>query len=126
MANVLGNLIVSLGIVTSPFEKGVQAATKQIDSFQKSLKKFSDSTLANVLSLGALTAGVKASLDQASAFERVTNELAASARIAGQDLGALNSIVAQGHDKFGLSKTMATEFAVEISKLADKTGGLKD
>ena len=126
MADTIGKLVVALDLVASPFERGLKAASKQADSFQKSLKKFSESTLGSVLSFAALEEGIRRSMDAAREFETATNALSASAKLAGQDLGTLTALVEDARSKFKLSKTTATEFGIEISKLADKTGGLKD
>lgn len=126
MASLLGNLRVRLTAETEDFRRGLDNARKNLDTFQKSLEKFSRSTIAQVASFGALVAGVRASIDAAKEYESANSALAASARLAGQDLDSLKGLVADARAKFGLSATAASEFALQISRLADKTGGLKD
>jgi hypothetical protein len=126
MAKFLGSLRVRLTAETEDFRKGLTGATKNLQTFQKSVDKFASSMLAQTVSIAALGAGIKKSLDVAQELDRVQNALASSAKIAGQNLDVLNGVVANAQSRFKLSKIAATEFTTEVAKLADQTGGLKD
>lgn len=126
MAKLLGRLRVVLDAQTEDFRRGLTSARKNLDTFEKSITKFSKSTIAQVASITALVAAVKQSIDTAAEYEKANNALAASARLAGQDLATLRGIVAQGRSQFGLSIDSAQQFALQISRLADEAGGLKD
>lgn len=121
---LLGNLRVRLTAETEDFRRGMDSARNRVGSFQKELTKLSASTIAQVASVGAVTAALRKSLEVAKEYDSVTGALAASARTTGQELRTLNAIVDQSRELFGLSRITAHQYTQAIANLADRAGGL--
>jgi hypothetical protein len=123
--SLLGTMKVRLTAETAEFTRGVDSARKNVQSLKKDFEKFKASTLAQVVSLGAISMALRTAFDAAKQYDSVTGSLAASARLAGQDIKTLESIASSAAQQFGLSSIRAHEFTIQISELADKAGGLQ-
>ena len=125
MASILGTLRVRLTAETEDFRRGLESAGKNVESFQKSLERFRDSTIEEFLGLDAIVEGIKKSLEAAQQLGSAQDALAASARLSGQSLDTLQAIVAEASSKFAMGKIEANAYALQISRLADVAGGLQ-
>jgi hypothetical protein len=119
---LLGQLRVRLTAETEDFRRGLDGARRNLGSFEKSLSKLSQNTLAQVASVTAVTAALRASFAAADAFEASQRKLAASAKLTGQNLGFLQATAEQARQKFALSAPLAADLTTELHKLAAKAG----
>jgi len=122
MAKLLGSLRVRLTAETEDFRRGLTAARKNVDTFEKSLTRFRTRTLAQVASLGALTLALRSSFEVVNEYDKAERQLAATAKLTGTNLAYLNSVAQQGREEFRLSQVAASGFAIELAKLAKNAG----
>lgn len=122
MATLLGTLRVRLAAETADFKRGLDAARKQTQSFQKELNRFRNNTLAQVASLGAVSMALKSSIDVANQYDNAQRQLAATAKLTGTEFGFLQSTSKAAQDQFKLSAISANGFTIELAKLAGKAG----
>jgi outer membrane lipoprotein SlyB len=124
--SILGNLKVRLTAETEDFRRGLESAKGNLNTFEKSVKKARLALIAKVASVAAVTAAMKKSLEVAKQYDSVTGALAAQAKLTGQNLDDLNQISNHSIRQFKLSSIAAGGYTLQISKLADKAGGLRN
>lgn len=120
--SILARLRVRLTAETQDFQRGLESARKQTRSFERDLKRFRRSTLANVASIGALGVALKSSLDVANRYDNAQRQLAATAKLTGTNFGFLQQTSKQAQEQFKLSGISANAFTIELTKLAGKAG----
>ncbi len=77
---------------------------------------------ANVVSFAAISAAVYKAFQALDEFRTATLKLEGTAKITGVALSDLTNLANKAQKQFGLSKTQASDFAVEMAKLASKAG----
>jgi hypothetical protein len=122
--NLLGKLRVQLSAETSDYTRGLNDARKKLTTFSQSIKKFERSTVAQFITLGALSAEIRAAVDTANEYDNAQRQLAATAKLTGTALSFLQSTSKSAQDQFQLSQISANSFTIELSKLASKAGDL--
>jgi len=95
---------------------------------EKATESFASKALTAVKGLVAFAAGsalaqfFKGAGEAAIAFENSTRKLESTAKLTGVELSRLQGIAEKGKKEFGLSATVANDFAVELAKMAAKAG----
>lgn len=104
--------------LTDQFTSPLQQSSKGVKGFGKELAALAT----GVVSLGGIALVLRNSFQAADDFRISLQKLEGTAKITGVPLGYLRDIAAKAETQFGLSKVQASDFAVEMAKLATKAG----
>lgn len=80
------------------------------------------SMVSNVVSFAALSAAIYKAFEALDGFRVAALKLEGTAKITGVALGDLTDLANKAQKQFGLSRSQAADFAVEMAKLASKAG----
>lgn len=121
---MLGNLRVRISAETDDFRRGLNEARKNLGSFKKDLDRFRNNMVAQVASVGLLSAALKSSIDAANRFDNAQRQLAATAKLTGVEFATLQATSQKAQNQFKLSAISANGYTIELTKLAGKAGDL--
>jgi outer membrane lipoprotein SlyB len=124
--SLLGSLRVRLSLESEAYQRGMANARKSTTSLSQQFTKFQRVAMLKVASVAAIGMAYRKVAEEAKLLDSAQGAMAAAAKLTGQSLGDLEALAASAERQFKLSKTAAAEYTLQISKLADRAGGLKE